>query len=64
MTDLPTLTVCSLCGARTAAMPGPRNRRGRPLPPAGYEVGYIVELKHRAFCICAVCLNHAVTVAA
>jgi hypothetical protein len=54
--DEPFLTTCDLCNRRTAALPGPRNRRGRPEPPAGFAVGFVVEIADREFPICSGCL--------
>lgn len=62
--DLPFLTTCDLCGNKTAAMPGPRNRRGRPMPPAGFDIGYIVEVADREFPICYPCMSRVLNVAA
>lgn len=54
--DTPFLTTCDLCNRKTAALPGPRNLRGRPEPPAGFEIGYVVEIADRTFPICAPCV--------
>ncbi len=62
--DEPFLTTCDLCNRKTAAMPGPRNRRGRPEPPAGYEIGYVVEVGDRDFPICAPCVESVLQTAA
>ncbi len=61
--DEPMLTTCDLCDAKTAAMPGPRNRRGRPVPPAGFRIGYIVEIADREFPICSDCVRTVTTTA-
>lgn len=62
--DEPFLTTCDLCSVRMAAVPGPRWRRGRPLPPPGFRVGYITELADREFPICARCLANVLQTAA
>jgi hypothetical protein len=62
--DEPLLTVCDLCQAKAAALPGPRWRRGRPEPPAGYRVGYLVEMAERHYVICATCLADVMQIAA
>lgn len=62
--DTPFLTTCDLCGHKTAALPGPRWRRGRPEPPAGFQTGYIVELAERQFPICAPCMSRVLRPAA
>ncbi|MEO7667150.1 MAG: hypothetical protein ABIU97_08980 [Dehalococcoidia bacterium] len=49
----PTLTTCDLCDAKMAAMRGPYSMTiGRPTPPDGYRMGYMVELDGREFPIC------------
>ncbi len=58
------LTTCELCSTYMAAMPGPMNRLGRPCPPNGYELGYIVELAERNYPICKACLDKTLLVAA
>ena len=50
------LKVCTICGAPTCCMPGPRNQQGRPAPINGYELGYLIEQADRAIVICSVCL--------
>ena len=50
------LEVCTICGAPTCCMPGPRNQQGRPAPINGYELGYLIEQADRAIVICSVCL--------
>jgi hypothetical protein len=63
--DEPVLTSCDLCQAKAAALPGPRWRRGRPEPPAGYRVGYLVEVGvERTYVICAPCLADVLQIAA
>ncbi len=59
----PTFTRCEVCHARMAAMPGPMNKLGRPCPPAGYELGYIVEKARRSYAICRVCLDNTLLIA-
>jgi hypothetical protein len=54
----PTLTTCDICNARMAAVRGPFSRNiGRPKPPIGHRLGYIVEIADREFPICQVCLT-------
>jgi hypothetical protein len=55
--DEPFLTTCDLCMRKTAAMPGPRFRRGRPEPPAGFQLGFVVEIADREFPICLECVQ-------
>jgi hypothetical protein len=62
--DEPLLTICDLCHKPTAAMPGPRWRRGRPEPPAGHEYGFLVEQADRFYTICAPCLASVIHTAA
>jgi hypothetical protein len=63
--DEPVLTMCDLCQNNAAALPGPRWRRGRPEPPAGYRVGYLVEVGvERTYVICAPCLADVLQIAA
>lgn len=62
--EVPFLTTCDLCHARMATLPGPRNRQGRPLPPAGYRTGYVVEFEDRSFPICSPCLTKTIGVSA
>lgn len=57
MTEEPFLTTCELCHRKAAALPGPRWRRGRPEPPAGFEIAYIVEIAERSYPICSPCLQ-------
>ena len=57
------LTRCELCKAPTACMPGPRSKQGRPAPPNGFELGYLVELAKRDYPICAACLNSVLNAA-
>lgn len=56
----PFLTTCDLCHARMAAVPGPASRTGRPMPPDGFELGYIVEGRDRQYPICVVCLDRTI----
>jgi len=53
----PFYTTCSMCETSMVAMPGPRNKTDRPTPPAGFRVGYIVELAERSYAICRECLD-------
>ena len=62
--DEPYLTTCDLCHRKAACMPGPRNRRGRPEPPAGFEIAYVVEIADREFLICGPCMESVLTTAA
>jgi hypothetical protein len=62
--DEPVLTICDLCQAKAAALPGPRRQHGRPEPPAGYRVGYLVEMAERHYVICAPCLADVLQIAA
>lgn len=62
--DEPLLTPCDLCHKPTAVMAGPRWRRGRAEPPAGREYGYLVEMAHRHYVICAPCLASVIHTAA
>jgi len=50
------LETCTICGAPTCCMPGPRNQQGRPAPINGYELGYLIEQADRSLVICSVCL--------
>lgn len=59
----PFLTTCDLCHVRMAAVPGPANRTGRPMPPDGFELGYIVETRDRQFPICSPCLARVLDIA-
>ncbi len=56
MSATPTITTCDLCEMRMAALPGPMRKFGRPSPPPGYRIGYIVEQANRAYAICRECL--------
>jgi len=61
----PTLTTCELCSAPMAAVRGPFSVSiGRPAPPNGYRLGYIVELAQREYPICKACLDHVLKTAA
>jgi hypothetical protein len=62
--DEPVLTRCDLCQNKAAALPGPRWRRGRPEPPTGYRIGYLVEMATRHYVICAPCLADILQIAA
>ncbi len=59
----PTRTNCTTCGARMAAVRGPYSKSiGRPDPPAGYRLGYIMEQADRDIPICAECFQLILTV--
>ena len=58
------LSECESCQRPTACMPGPRNQQARPAPINGYELGWEVEQRDRAFVICEPCLLHVIHAAA
>ncbi len=61
----PTLTACTTCGHRMAAVRGPFSKNiGRPNPPTGYRLGYVMEQPGREIPICAECLHLILTTAA
>jgi|GEM_PF-4062728 len=59
------ITICDLCRAPMAAMPGPANREPRPDPPIGHRIGYIVEVgTEGVYTICSLCLHAVINIAA
>jgi hypothetical protein len=53
----PTLTTCTLCDERMAAVRGPFSlliRRAKP--PEGYRLGYVAETDNREIPMCAECI--------
>ncbi len=54
---------CTTCGARMAAVRGPFSQNiGRPKPPAGDRLGYVIEQPGKEIPICAECLALILTV--
>lgn len=61
----PTLTECSACGVRMAAVRGPFSLViGRAKPPQGFRLGWIAETDTREVPLCAECVKLALRHAA
>lgn len=57
----PFIAECTLCGVPMAAIRGPFSKSiGRPKPPMGYRLGFVVETADRQIPMCAECVAYAI----